>query len=340
MWSLTKKNDQGWVPIKTICSFKRMRDLVKDLNESEIPDVLSKSESLLEVNDDKTSVRRKVQLQPSTDRESRSIYAKNFPDEYPNLQVDLEQYFKNFGDVISVRMRRDDEKKFKNSVFVEFASQDQANKFLNLVSSEKKYNDVELLTMSKSAYVEMKCKEKGITPGTKSKTPSKHFNAFKEEHKKQKNEKNSLSMTLLGKVIPLNPDGTFDQSLLDFEKGWVLSFKGAGNGNSVINQVKNAAREVLDCSFVILNDDQVSGSIGFKSKVSDDALNQLNDKKFNINGSTITFDRVDDEGERKYYVENAQNLAQATIQKNNKNNKYNNKGNNKKRKEAPTENNS
>jgi lupus La protein len=99
----------------------------------------------------------------------RSAYAKGFngSEEKGNVkdvsQVNLELFFKPFG-CVSVRKRRDDEGIYKGSVFVEFESEDSLKQFLEL-DPKPKYQGNELLTMSKSGYNEMKCKEKGIVPG-------------------------------------------------------------------------------------------------------------------------------------------------------------------------------
>jgi len=51
---------------------------------------------------------------PSADEHHRSMQ-KGFGDEDPSLQGLLEEYFKQFGAVSAVRMRRDENKKFKVS---------------------------------------------------------------------------------------------------------------------------------------------------------------------------------------------------------------------------------
>lgn len=80
---------------------------------------------------------------------------KGFPEETETLQQELEKFFEQFGQINVVRMRREERakpKKFKGSVFVEFASMDEMTKFLNKAKSEEgaiKYNDQPLVIMSK-----------------------------------------------------------------------------------------------------------------------------------------------------------------------------------------------
>jgi lupus La protein len=61
--------------------------------------------------------------------------------------LELEQYFGALGDVKQVRMRRKNgSNEFKGSVFVEYATLDEANK---VGSSKLQYNGQDLLVMTK-----------------------------------------------------------------------------------------------------------------------------------------------------------------------------------------------
>jgi lupus La protein len=183
LFKVTQQND-GWVPISTIASFSRMK---KFRPVSAVVDALRQSKELLEVSEDGESVRRKLPLVEPKKEEieaarARSIYAKGFPDEHKGLQIELEKYFEGYAPVKEVRMRRTEDKKFKNSVFVEFASVEDAKKFLE-ADPKPTYNDNELLTMSKNAYIEMKAAEHGFANNANGKRPKK-FNAFREQKKR------------------------------------------------------------------------------------------------------------------------------------------------------------
>lgn len=189
LFKTTQQND-GWVPISTIATFSRMR---KFRPLSAVVDALKQSKELLEVSEDEESVRRKIPLvEPKKEQieeaRKRSIYAKGFPDEHKDLQVELEKYFEKYGPVKEVRMRRTDDKTFKNSVFVEFATVDDATKFLE-ADPKPAFNDNELLTMSKNAYIEMKAAEHGFANNANGRK-SKKFNAFKDQKKRGFNDRN------------------------------------------------------------------------------------------------------------------------------------------------------
>ncbi|KAG8686685.1 hypothetical protein FRC08_012368 [Ceratobasidium sp. 394] len=147
MWKLHTQTPEHWIPIATVASFKRMREFQPKGTEW-LVDILRKSDGLLEVDESGTNVRRARELHPPKDQFDRSVYAKGFPDETPDLQIRLEKYFAQFGQVNAVRMRRTDQKVFKNSVFVEFASFDSVKRFLE-ADPKPTFDDTELVTMSK-----------------------------------------------------------------------------------------------------------------------------------------------------------------------------------------------
>lgn len=74
MWTLHTANEEHWVPIETVASFKRMREFKEALGIEGILEVLNDSE-LLEVDDSKTKVRRKTEVKEPADPFDRSIYA-------------------------------------------------------------------------------------------------------------------------------------------------------------------------------------------------------------------------------------------------------------------------
>jgi len=180
LWKTAQKND-GWVPISTIAMFSRMR---RFRPVSVIVDALKESKELLEVSEDNELVRRKVPLvEPKKEEKQeafiRTIYAKGFGEETPTSQFDIEKFFEQFGPVKQVRLRRSEDKKFKSSVFAEFAELEDAQKFLALDPKPKYDGQPEdLLTMSKQAYVEMKAEEYKFAANANGK--HRKFNAFRE----------------------------------------------------------------------------------------------------------------------------------------------------------------
>jgi len=151
------------VPIKTIHSFKRMRHfqpysaVVEALKESTFLEVLENDE-----------IRRRQPLEAMGNRDTveyqktyvdkaqpRSIYAKGFGQETSTTQFDIENFFKPYGNVRQVRLRRTQpDKFFKGSVFVEFDDEETQQSFLEL--DPPKWNGKALTIMSKKVYCDKK----------------------------------------------------------------------------------------------------------------------------------------------------------------------------------------
>ncbi|POS80531.1 La domain-containing protein [Diaporthe helianthi] len=172
MWNLTSGFENKPVPLKTICSFGRMRRfqpyeaVVKALRDSQFLVVSGE--------DGNETVVRKVPYKSSKpgDKFPVSVYVKGFGDEQPSTQFDIEAFFAKFGPVNAIRLRRDDDHLFKGSVFAEFETEAHAKAFLAL-DPPPKYEGRDLKIMSKRDYVDEKTKliKQGKLEPSKSKGP-------------------------------------------------------------------------------------------------------------------------------------------------------------------------
>ncbi|KAK4058495.1 hypothetical protein OIO90_000657 [Microbotryomycetes sp. JL221] len=221
------RNHLGWIPFETLCSFKRMRDFLqpspKGLGSIDQLAQTLKDSKLVQAHqfgkqdqqDQGWYVRKTNELQKAPDVLERSAYAKGFPvvsiegdettednkklikDKEIELQKQIESFVKqlNVGNVLSVRMRREDkivngktiprQGKFKGSVFIEFADTDSVDKFCKL-EPKPQFQGQTLETMSKADYVEMK--RQIYAPGTEKQIQStnnnknnKQFNAWSQK---------------------------------------------------------------------------------------------------------------------------------------------------------------
>lgn len=144
-------NPEGYVPLATIASFKRMASLTTDL--AVVREAVKDSE-VVELSEDGEKIRRRIPLPESDPTLTRSIYAKKFPAE---MSMDeLKAFFSPYGKVLSVRMRRLPQSAggaFKGSVYVEFASEEEAKSVIEKKDTIK-INGEDSVIMWKSEHLE------------------------------------------------------------------------------------------------------------------------------------------------------------------------------------------
>lgn len=177
------KLDDGWVPLEVMVKFNRLRSLSEDT--SVIAGALKKSTNhLLEVSEDDTKIRRCLdkpvpEFSPETriEIDRRTIYAKRFPG--ATTLDELLQFFKGFGNIDSVFMKKKPNKAFKGSVFVTFGTQEEAQNFLKLGSV--KFNNNDLMREYKEAYVKRKELEYQQRKSAKEKKQKKNEQEQKKE---------------------------------------------------------------------------------------------------------------------------------------------------------------
>ena len=99
-----RRNKEGFVSLKLISSFKRVKHLTKDWRQ--VAFAVAKSSSRLEVNDQKTKVRRKDDL-PEYDETtpSRTVVALNLPMERPTIEA-VAEIFSACGEITLIRVLR------------------------------------------------------------------------------------------------------------------------------------------------------------------------------------------------------------------------------------------
>ncbi|QRV99428.1 La domain-containing protein [Ceratobasidium sp. AG-Ba] len=306
MWKLHTSTPEHWVPIATVASFKRMREF-QPKGADWLLSVLKKSDGLLEVDESGLKVRRAREIVEPKDQFERSIYAKGFPDETPELQTRLEEFFAKYGKVNAVRMRRTDGKQFKNS---------------------PTFDGTELLTMSKEAYCTMKIKEKGldkkgITPRTHSGTGGpggrRQFDAFQADNgvvPKKKGEKAPVTFTFFGKTYTVTGEGNVDIKIEEFEypKGAAMKFTGAGDGETKFGELKTPLKERFNpLPFIKMEKGKPDGIFGFDATLSEEDIAFLREKVPAICGGDVTWELLADEAEREFQYWRLQDRAKRAL---------------------------
>ena len=74
MWGLHSANDDHWVPLATVTSFKRMKEF-QTFGQDWIIDAIRRLSTFLEVDESGSNVRRTTEVQEPKGQHERSVYA-------------------------------------------------------------------------------------------------------------------------------------------------------------------------------------------------------------------------------------------------------------------------
>ncbi|CEP60443.1 tRNA maturation protein LHP1 LALA0_S01e11012g [Lachancea lanzarotensis] len=162
----TAEKNEGWIPISTIATFNRMK---KFRPVDKVVETLRNS-TVLEVSEDGENVKRRVPLDLQHDarleRSKRMVTVQNFDfskdgqdklseQEKTELQENVESFFGKLGSVSQVRLKKDHRKNFNGTVIVEFASEKDAEQFVDTYGADKEvlsYEGRKLDVLSKKQY--------------------------------------------------------------------------------------------------------------------------------------------------------------------------------------------
>lgn len=168
--------DEGWVELTVLLTFKRLASLSADA--AVIVDAVDKSEEgLLQVSEDRKKVRRHPERplpeqneETRKDQFERTVYLKGFPMDTTTMEA-LLSHFETVDKVVNVAMRKWHDKatktyKFKGSVFVTFATKEQATAFM--ATEKATFGQAELVRKWRNDYMAEK-KEEHASRGRKGK---------------------------------------------------------------------------------------------------------------------------------------------------------------------------
>lgn len=259
------KIEDGWVSLATMTKFNRLKQLTT--NHKIIATALRKSDSgLVQISKDSVFIRRNPEMPIPENTEERrnefndrSAYVKGFP-----LDASLDTliaHFEKYAKIDTVYMRRDQDKKFKGSVFVTFANKEDCDKFL--AEPETKYEDAVLIKKSKTQYFKERDEDK-------KQKKLEQIRKKKEDQEKREDEENKKMADSItrGAVFQLTGFENKELSREDFKTyfndyakvAWVDYDKGdskamirlseANTAQSTLDKVKadhDGKLEVLDC---------------------------------------------------------------------------------------------
>lgn len=319
LWTEHDKTPDHWIPLDKFYKFNRMAEF-QSLGLEWLADTLRAS-TLLEIDEEGKNVRRRTAVveRPKPSVDERSVYVKGFPTtEYRDMQMDLERYFARFGAVACVRMRRDQDKKFKGSVFCEFSDVDTAERFVKPADgSKREFDGTELLVMKKQDYVAMKCEDKNVKlPKPIPPKPRPTFNAFRLMKREGRQDLGAEP----GHVPVVKQFNILDQELdieLDPEDNvWKLAkdtdvryVKRAmvgfvAEGNVKMGAIKAGLREMFSMpSYVVNPPDTNTGYVVFQRGLDDAEWKKLQDGPDFIDGATYKWRELSEDEERAQQLE-------------------------------------
>lgn len=296
------ENDDGFIDLEHINTFERMKRL--GLTVEQLADALKDSD-VVELNADKTKVKRKHPLPEVDTTDIRTLYIKGFPKAYEldqiqdyieNSEVHKKQYKSSL-----IRMRRfitskDDKGNFKGSVLVTFPSIEDAEEFWKEYGAltEEKPLDEELpedctpdslfkhlLVLKSSDWI--KGKKKGRNGAKSTSAPNSKKSPSDEDGKKGKNNNNE-------KIL----EGT----LVKFD----LGEENKSEKDLTREIIKEAiTKEGLDLAYIDYKKGDKHGHLRFKT--ADDAKKAVEKKTIKTEeGHSLNFQLLDSEETRKYMV--------------------------------------
>lgn len=280
------EDKEGWVSLECLLTFNRLKSLCPEAEL--IANAVKKSSAgLVQVSEDNTKVRRNPSQQlPQDTAEARleaknkTVYCKPFPKDIE--MASLEAFFAKHGKVVYIMMRKDKDKKFKGSVFVEFSTQEEAKEFLTLESL--KYEEEELIRKSKEVYFKDKSEE------IKKKREDENRNKKIERDEKEK-EKNAAKEAEKEAKLKYNP-------------GCVLSFENVGEQTSR-EDLKELFGPHEEIAWVDFARGETKGHIRFTNEggaqKAIDAVKDANDGKVVIRDVESTVRVLEGDEERDYW---------------------------------------
>lgn len=317
------EEDDGWVTLECLTTFNRLRSLSSDTDV--IATALRKSlTGLVEVSEDDKKVRRlkskplpEDSVEARQEAKARTVYCKGFP---LDATIDqLEEFFADKGKVVWIAMQRykkegEEERLFKGSAFVEFASVDDAKAFVAMESV--KYNEQELIKMTKDDYFKSK------TERIKAKRQEQKQEEKKSGEETKEGEEEETEESTTEEEVKKEPkedenekkeEGN-EEKPLTYVKGCVLHFKNVGEQTSR-EDLKALFGEQEDIAWVDFARGAEEGFIRFSKEGAAqrvvEALKAKNDGKVVIRDVETTLRVLEGEEEKQFWIKTHQEIEKA-----------------------------
>ncbi|ETN62720.1 lupus La protein [Anopheles darlingi] len=281
------KEDNGWVTLDVLLSFKRLKALSED--KKVIVDAIEKStEGLIEVSEDREKLRRHPERPlPELDEETRkeiytrTVYVKGFAPQDGTSMNELVEFFQPYDKVVNIVMRKYHDKPtkkylFKGSVFVTFVNTEQCEKFLAI--EKLSYKGKELIRKMQNDYFVAKQAE----------------NKERQEKIEQRKRKKEEAQTLATAHLPTGAS-VFLEGL------------GAETSRETIKEAIKKVDDTLEFAFVDFKIGDKSGYVRFNQEGAGKRFTEkLTDNKLKIDDVEVTVELLVEEKESEYLKKVAQ----------------------------------
>ncbi|EDV31475.1 uncharacterized protein Dana_GF15376 [Drosophila ananassae] len=270
------KNEDGWVPLSVLITFKRLASLSTDFEE--IVAALNKSEEgLIQISEDKQSLRRHPERPiPEHNEErrkeiqERTAYAKGFPLE--SQMTELLDFFASYDKVVNITMRKHYDKptksyKFKGSIFLTFETKEQATDFL--AKDKVVYKERELLRKWQVDYLKEKQEE------------------YAQKNEKRKNKKEAAKA----------------EPAIELPKNAIVVFEGAPE-TATREEVREAFEKVADfeIAFIEFSKGDTKGSVRLtEADAAEKYIAKVEEGKLKLNDDvSLTLRKATEEEEKEF----------------------------------------
>lgn len=269
-----KKDSQGYVSLASVCNFNKMKELGAT-DSSKVAEILKTSE-VVEISEDNTKIRRKHPLPDQDDSDDRTLYAKGFPAE-TTLEA-LQEFWAKHGNILLITMRRIG-KKFKGSVFVQFATKEEAEAAL-AKKDEIKFNDQALEISTYKAWDEEK-KSSGQQRKEENKEKKRKLEEEKEQDKER--QKQEFLESLKTREIP---------------QGLVLKVEGIPEGTRRENFAE-LYKEIGSIKFIEFSMGQPVAHIRFNDSIAE-SIEKI--KALKLNDKELTVGLLEGDELKEYWI--------------------------------------
>jgi len=290
--------NEGYIPISVFPTFNRVKKLTDDVGL--IKAVFNTIDDI-EVQEDK--VKRKKPIPEINNITGRSVYLKGFPCDEEDVNIEsVKTFFSKYGTPLSIRLRRNKvDKKFKGSAYVEFKTEEEAQKLVLDKEVEWRPN-VKLTVYSKES----------------------HINEIKES-KKQSQETEKLLKVKMAKKTEQNEKNENEKTdpKYSFVPGVLLEAKNIPKEVSTMDLKAYFSRFGTVRFADFSKPETLTAIVRFDSPDHVQiALIEIGEKKLSIQSNVIEGRLIEGEEEEKYWKDNI--ISRSGIR--NKNNKFSGRG--------------